>query len=126
VTLDDLRAHDWIWRSYPVPEELAGLGERRVTAIADNIDAATVLILSGSHIGYLPAHHAEPFEQRGLIRVLGRTAFSFDVPLHLAMKRGMADKPIVRAFCEDLSGVYGTRAGEREACPDEPEYAVEL
>ncbi|MDR3101313.1 MAG: LysR family transcriptional regulator, partial [Paraburkholderia sp.] len=69
VTLDDLRAHDWIWRSYPVPEELASIGERQVTAIADSIDAATVLILSGSHIGYLPEHHAQSFEQRGLIRV---------------------------------------------------------
>ncbi|WP_250442142.1 LysR family transcriptional regulator [Caballeronia sp. AZ1_KS37] len=120
VTLDDLRAHDWIWRSYPVPEELAGIGERRVTAIADSIDAATVLILSGSHIGYLPAHHADAFEQRGLIRVLGRTAFGFDVPLHLAMKRDMADKAIVRSFCEDLFGVYGAR----EIHHDEPERAV--
>jgi LysR family transcriptional regulator, transcriptional activator for bauABCD operon len=114
VTIDDLRAHDWIWRSYPVPEELVSIGERRVTAIADSIDAATVLILSGSHIGYLPAHHAEPFEQRGLIRVLGRTAFGFDVPLHLAMKRDMADKPIVKAFCADLFDVYGTRTNEPE------------
>ncbi|WP_250517211.1 LysR family transcriptional regulator [Caballeronia sp. INDeC2] len=126
VTFDDLRAHDWIWRSYPVPEELASIGERRVTAIADNIDAATVLILSGSHIGYLPTHHAEPFEQRGLIRVLGRSAFGFDVPLHLAMKRGMADKPIVRAFCEDLLDVYGMRASERESLMDQPEHAVQM
>ncbi|MDR3100080.1 MAG: LysR family transcriptional regulator, partial [Paraburkholderia sp.] len=81
-----------------------------VTAIADSIDAATVLILSGSHIGYLPEHHAQSFEQRGLIRVLGRTAFGFDVPLHLAIKRGAADKPIVRAFCEDLLNVYGAHA----------------
>jgi LysR family transcriptional regulator, transcriptional activator for bauABCD operon len=85
-----------------------------VTAIADSIDAATVLILSGSHIGYLPEHHAQPFEQRGLIRVLGRTAFGFDVPLHLAVKRGMAEKPIVSAFCEDLLNVYGVRALEEE------------
>ncbi|WP_321893145.1 LysR family transcriptional regulator [Paraburkholderia tropica] len=115
ATLDDLRTHDWIWRSYPVPEELASIGERQVTAIADSIDAATVLILSGSHLGYLPEHHAEPFEQRGLIRVLGRTAFGFDVPLHLATKRGTVDKPIVRAFCEDLLNVYGAHGGERAA-----------
>ncbi|WP_322047493.1 LysR family transcriptional regulator [Paraburkholderia sp. J67] len=117
VTLDELRVHDWIWRSYPVPEELASIGERQVTAIADSIDAATVLILSGSHIGYLPEHHAQPFEQRGLIRVLGRSAFGFDVPLHLAVKRGAADRPIVQAFCEDLLNVYGAYDMEDErAC----------
>jgi DNA-binding transcriptional LysR family regulator len=76
-----------------------------------------VLILSGSHIGYLPEHHAQAFEQRGLIRVLGRTAFGFDVPLHLAVKRGAADKPIVRAFCDDLLNVYGAQNVEEErAC----------
>lgn len=110
VTLDALRTQEWIWRSYPVPEELASIGERPVTAIADSIDAATVLILSGSHIGYLPEHHAEPFEQRGLIRVLGRASFGFDVALHLATKRGTADKPILSAFCEDLMNVYGAMA----------------
>jgi LysR family transcriptional regulator, transcriptional activator for bauABCD operon len=126
VTPGDLRAHDWIWRSYPVPEELASIEERRVTAIADSIDAASVLILSGSHIGYLPAHFAEPFEQRGLIRVLGRNTFGFDVPLHLAMKRGMSDKLIIRAFCEDLLGVYGSRASEGEPCVNQPEPAVNV
>ena len=115
VNVDDLREHDWVWRSYPIPEELAGIGDRQVTAIADSIDAATVLILSGSHIGYLPAHHAEPFEQRGLIRALGRTTFGFDVPMHLAVKRSAAEKPIVRAFCDDLLGVYGQHAAVPES-----------
>lgn len=119
VTADDLRAPDWVWRSYPIPEELTGIGERQVTAIADSIDAATVLILSGSHIGYLPAHHAEPFEQRGLIRALGRTQFGFDVPMHLAMKRSSAEKPIVRAFCEDLLNVYGLKTGLAAAATNE-------
>ena len=47
-----------------MPEEQYPLPERRVTASADSIEAATILILSGGHLGYLPAHYAEPFEQR--------------------------------------------------------------
>ncbi len=110
VNTDDLRERDWVGRSYPIPEELAGIGYRQVTAIADSIDAATVLILSGSHIGYLPAHHAEPFEQRGLIRALGCATFGFEVPMHLAIKRSAAEKPILRAFCDDLFSVYRLHA----------------
>ncbi|MEX4002087.1 LysR family transcriptional regulator [Paraburkholderia sp. EG285A] len=110
VNIDDVREQDWVCRSDPIPEERASIGERQMTAIADSIDAATVLILSGSHIGYLPAHHAEFYEQRGVIRALGRATFAFDVPMHLAFKRSEAEKPIVRAFCENLLSVYGRPA----------------
>ncbi len=110
VSADDLQAHDWVWRTYPVPEEQYPLPERRVTASADSIEAATILILSGGHLGYLPAHYAEPFEQRGLVKAVGRSTFSFDVPLHLAMKRSTSDKPIVDAFCEDLLRAFNIKA----------------
>ena len=73
-----------------------------MTASADGIAAATIPILSRGHHGYLPAHDAEQVEQRGLVEALSRTTFSFDVPLHLAMKRSASDKPIVNAFGEDL------------------------
>jgi hypothetical protein len=36
------------------------------------------------------------------VKAVGRTTFSFDVPLHLAMKRSASDRPIVNAFREDL------------------------
>lgn len=81
-----------------------------MTASADSIEAATILILSGGHLGYLPAHYAEPFEQRGLVKAVGRTTFSFDVPLHLAMKRSVSDKPIVNALCEDLLRAFNIKA----------------
>ncbi|CAD6556460.1 HTH-type transcriptional regulator MetR [Paraburkholderia hiiakae] len=110
VNIDGLREQDWVWRSYPIPEEFAGIGDRQVTARADSIDAATVLILSGSHIGYLPAVHAEPFEQRGLVRALGRATFGYDVAMHVAIKRGASENPIVRTFCDELLNVYGRHA----------------
>ncbi|MVW72517.1 LysR family transcriptional regulator [Bordetella sp. 15P40C-2] len=111
VQIEHLRAHQWVWRTYPVPEEIASISERQVTATADNVDAATVLILSGRHIGYLPKHHAHAFEQRGLIRVLNETAFGFDVPHQLASRPSQRDNPIVRAFCEDLLDAYGKQRG---------------
>jgi DNA-binding transcriptional LysR family regulator len=111
VTAEDMKSSNWVWRSYPVPEEQSRLTERRITALADSIEAATILIMSGGYLGYLPAHHAAPFVQRGLLKALGDTAFSFDVPQHLVTKRSAAAKPIVEAFCEDLLDVYGPGSG---------------
>jgi LysR family transcriptional regulator, transcriptional activator for bauABCD operon len=113
VTAEDLKRCNWVWRSYPIPEEQTGFTDRRVTAHADSIEAATILIMSGGYVGYLPAHHAAAFEQRGLIRALGRAEFDFDVPLHLVTKRSAAARPIVDAFVEDLLDVYGHGAGAR-------------
>lgn len=107
VTVNDLLGFDWVCRSYHVPEEALPLTQRHITATTDNIEAATILILSGGHLGYLPTHHAEAFERRGLIRAIERDAFGFDVPFHLAMKRGSADKPVVQAFCENLFETFG-------------------
>jgi DNA-binding transcriptional LysR family regulator len=109
VTVDDLLGFDWVWRSYHVPEEELPLTQRHITATTDNIEAATILILSGGHLGYLPVHHAEAFERRGLIRAVERDAFGFDVPFHLAMKRGSADKPVLKAFCENVFQAFGLK-----------------
>jgi len=81
-----------------------------VTASADSIEAATIPILSGGHLDHPPAHCAEPFEQCGLVNAVGSTTFSFDVPLHLAMKRSASDKPIVNAFREDLLRAFNIKA----------------
>jgi len=81
-----------------------------VTASAAGIEAATIPILAGGHLDHPPAHCVEPFEQRGLVKAVGRTTFSFDVPLHLAMKRSASDRPIVNAFREDLLRAFDIKA----------------
>ncbi|MGF6722179.1 DNA-binding transcriptional LysR family regulator [Paraburkholderia sp. GAS41] len=107
VTAEHLQSGNWVWRSYPIPEAPSTIAERRVTALADSIEAATILIMSGNYLGYLPAHHAAPFVQRGFLKALGDTTFSFEVPQHLVTKRSATAKPNVAAFREDLFGVYG-------------------
>ncbi|NMM03846.1 LysR family transcriptional regulator [Paraburkholderia sp. RP-4-7] len=112
-TADALKDYEWIWRTYPVPEEHSPLSGRRVTANTDSIEAATILILAGGHLGYLPAHYAEAFEQRGLVRAIGREVFSFDVPFHLLMKRSIEGKHIVRAFLQDLASAFTIQSDGR-------------
>ena len=109
VTADDLQLHDWVWRTYPVPEEQYPLPERRVTASADSIEAATILILSGGISATCP-RIMRSHSSSAAVKAVGRTTFSFDVPLHLAMKRSASDKPIVDAFCEDLLRAFNIKA----------------
>lgn len=114
ATVQDAAAYEWIWRTYPLPEEHFAFSERQITATADNIEAAALLILSGGHLGYLPEQYAEPFERRGLLRAVNKEVLSFDVEFHFAMKRASLEKPILRAFCDDLWQSFRLNgAGER-------------
>jgi DNA-binding transcriptional LysR family regulator len=106
ITMDDAADCDWVWRTYPIPEEHFSSSGRRITATADNIEAASLLIMSGGHLGYLPEHYAAPFVGRGLLRAIDRDVLSFDIAFHLAQKKSAADKQIVRAFREDLMASF--------------------
>ena len=97
--------HEWAWRSYPVPEAQPGLMPRRVTAVADNMEAVAVLIMSGQHLGFLPQHLAEPYRQQGLLALLNPATLSYDVPFHLVTRR-RGRSELVLAFVEDLRAVY--------------------
>ncbi|WGS44908.1 LysR family transcriptional regulator [Burkholderia sp. JSH-S8] len=122
ITMQDAAAYDWVWRTYPLPEERFAYSERQITATADNIEAAALLILSGGHLGYLPEHYAEEFERRGLLKAVNKEVLSFDVEFHFAMKRASLEKPILRAFCDDLwesfqESCTGDRAKRSNAAP---------
>ena len=40
---------------------------RNITAVADNMEAVAMLVLSGHHLGYLPGHFAAPYVKKGLL-----------------------------------------------------------
>ncbi len=41
--------------------EAAALAPRNIGAVADNMEAVAMLVLSGRHLGYLPEHFAAPY-----------------------------------------------------------------
>lgn len=91
--------HDWAWRSYPLPE--AG-------AVADNMEAVAMLVLSGRHLGYLPEHFAAPYVKEGLLAPLNpkamryRVAFQMVTRAERASGARVAKREIVEAFIEDM------------------------
>ncbi|MBN3811607.1 LysR family transcriptional regulator [Paraburkholderia sp. Ac-20347] len=99
-------ACEWAWRSYPLPEAQHSTHERNVTAIADNMEAVALLILSGHHLGYLPVHFAKPYVDGGLLRAVNPSALRYDVTFHMVTRRMTNTGDIQRAFIEDLRAVH--------------------
>jgi DNA-binding transcriptional LysR family regulator len=106
VTLEELVDADWAWRSYPLPEARMSVPTRRVTAVADNMEAVAVLILSGQHLGYLPEHFAAPYVKAGLLCALNVRTLHYNVTFHMASKKRAYQDEITRAFIEDMRAVH--------------------
>lgn len=103
--------HDWAWRSYPLPE--AGtLTPRNIGAVADNMEAVAMLVLSGRHLGYLPEHFAAQYVKEGLLAPLNPKAMRYCVAFQMVTRterpsgaRG-AKREIVEAFIEDMQAAH--------------------
>lgn len=114
VTLEDVRDCEWTWRSYPLPEAQRTFMPEKITAVADNMEAVAVLILSGHHLGFLPEHFAEPYLARGLIAPLGGSELHYDVTFQLVTRNRRQHSEITRALVEDLRAV---QLGEAQGAP---------
>jgi DNA-binding transcriptional LysR family regulator len=101
--------HDWVWRSYPLPEADGadgGFAPARVTALADNMEAVAVLLLSGRHLGFLPEHFAAPLVEQGLLAPLHPTVLCYDVTLHMVLRRQSSRGEVLQAFLDDLVAAH--------------------
>ncbi|WP_213878841.1 LysR family transcriptional regulator [Pseudomonas sp. dw_358] len=96
----------WVTRHYPVPEATYGRNENQQGAIADNMEAAALLIMSGHYVGYLPEHFAEPYVRNGFLRPAAPDLLKHDVTFHLVHKRISTLSEIAKAFLTDLKTVY--------------------
>lgn len=96
---------EWAWRSYPVPEAQL-TPPRRITAVADNMEAVAMLILSGVHLGYLPVHFAAPYVERGLMAALNPGELKYDVGFHIVTRHRRHHDEILRALLEDIRASY--------------------
>ncbi len=106
LTREEVDRLDWAWRSYPLPE--AGLAgpPPQVGALADNMEALSLLVLSGHHLGYLPEHYAAPFVEAGQLAALNPATLRYDITFHAVTKLRRHLNEVTKAFTEDLGAVY--------------------
>jgi DNA-binding transcriptional LysR family regulator len=102
----DVMEYEWAWRSYPLPEAHALPIPNRITAQADNMEAVSLLILSGYHLGYLPEDFAAPYVAQGLLAALNPAKLSYEVTFHLVTQKEGRRGAIVDAFVDDLKQTH--------------------
>ena len=68
------------------------------------MEAQLILILSGSFIGYLPAHYAASWVERGELRCLCDDTLSYDSTFYAVSQKSTAENPLVRRFLASLIG----------------------
>jgi DNA-binding transcriptional LysR family regulator len=102
ATLQQVSDCEWTWRSYPLPEAQNTFKPQKITAIADNMEAVAILILSGYHLGFLPEHFAAPYVERGLIAPLCAPVLKYDVAFHMVTRNKRHHSEITRAMVEDF------------------------
>lgn len=102
VSPAEAATYEWAWRSYPLPEAQLSTLPQRVTAIADDMSAVAVLIMSGRHLAYLPEHFAEPYIRQKLMAPLNPAVLRYDVPFQRATRRRSSRNEVLEAFLQDL------------------------
>jgi DNA-binding transcriptional LysR family regulator len=100
-----LAEHAFVARGYLHSEDLRRIGHRRAAATVETMEAQLVLILSGEFIGYLPAHYAHSWRERGELRCLNEGAFSYGSPFFAVRTRAGFDNALVQGFLAALTGV---------------------
>jgi len=102
VSPPEAAKYEWALRSYPLPEAHLSTSPQRVTAIADDMSAVAVLVMSGRHLAYLPEHFAEPYIKQNLMAPLNPSVLRYDVPFQRATRQGSSRNEVLEAFLQDL------------------------
>jgi len=99
----DLTDHAIVARGYLHSHDLKRLGHRQADATVEMMEGQLILILSGGFIGYLPAHYAASWVERGELRCLGESVFSYNSTFYAVRQRGATENPLVRRFLAILA-----------------------
>ncbi len=112
VSTEEAADHEWTWRSYPLPNAIVLRPHESVTAVADDMEAVAILIMSGRYLGYLPEQFAEPYIREKLLAPLNPKLLTYDVKFEMVYRRPSGKDDVLLAFLQDLKGAH-ERVGSR-------------
>jgi len=102
VQAEEAAGYEWTWRSYPLPNGMVANSNEKITAIADDMDAVAVFIMSGRYLGYLPEQFSRPYINRKLLSALNAKVLGYDVQFEMAHRRQSGRNEVLLAFLQDL------------------------
>ena len=92
-------------RGYRQLEDLYRIGHSKAAASVLQMEAQTMLVLSGGYLGFLPCHVAESWVTRGDMRTLKPSIYAFESQHFAAYRRKDGAVPAVAAFLRSLQQV---------------------
>ena len=98
ITNGILADHAFVARGYLHQFDLKRIGHHGAEATVEMMEAQLILILSGGFIGYLPAHYAEAWVERGELRALKDAHYSYRSTFYVVTQRGGGENPLVARF----------------------------
>lgn len=110
---DELLRADHVARGYVPLSHLPFKKQPRIAAVAYNIEAVAVFVLSGHYVGFLPTHYAKPWVAKGDMRALRPADFHYASRFELLLSSARPYQAAARAFIDDLFQEFGIgRHGE--------------
>ena len=100
ISLEDLSHCPVVAHSYEHEAELKSIPSNMTAVVIDNMEAETMLIMTGSYIGMLPAHYGELWKETGKLKALLPEQIYFDSGFYLATKKMQHPPTILSAFVE--------------------------
>jgi DNA-binding transcriptional LysR family regulator len=98
ITNDLLSDHPVVARGYLHQFDLKRIGHHGEAATVEIMESQLILVLSGAFIGYLPAHYAQAWVDRGELRALRDEHYAYNSAFYLVTQRGGAESPLIQRF----------------------------
>jgi LysR family transcriptional regulator, transcriptional activator for bauABCD operon len=109
ISTADLLAARLSVRSYRYFDDIFRFGKVTASAMASNMEAQTILILSGRFVGFLPDHAARPYILAEEMRAIKPREWSLTSRFLIAYLRGSEKRELKREFVRTLLDVVSER-----------------
>lgn len=98
----DLESADWVRRGYRLSSNFPYAAPPISTAVAYHMEGLAHLVLSGTHIGYLPEQYAMPWVEQDLLRPLLPERTFYRVSFYMITRSDSKDDRIISAMTKAL------------------------
>ncbi|QND23408.1 LysR family transcriptional regulator (plasmid) [Rhizobium leguminosarum bv. viciae] len=105
LTIEHVETFDFVVRPYANMRELQFFPKARARAIASNMEAQAMFVMSGHYLGYLPDHYARGWVQKGRFRQLMPEETRIHSTFVIATRSTEKPSTILDFFIRELAGI---------------------
>ncbi|WP_172330702.1 LysR family transcriptional regulator [Mangrovicoccus sp. HB161399] len=111
VDLSAVEEADWVTRGYTLPQTIRFSAPPTTSAASWTMEGIAYFILAGTHIGYLPTHYAQRWEDSGQVRQIRPEEFNYSLDMTVALRSDMETDKRVSAVRDAILAAHPERSG---------------